>query len=76
MSFSDVDFVDVEIFAVFIHNSEEFSVDVKFQNSGDHEIGREVKEIGVNSGVDSKVFKVEFAGVNVINDNQDKIRQY
>lgn len=75
MSFSDVDFVDVEIFAVFINNSEEFSVDVEFQNSCDHEIGREVEEVRVNSRVDSKVVKVEFAGVNVINDNQDKIRQ-
>ena len=73
--FSDVDFVYVEIFAVFINNSEELSVYVKFQNSCNHEIGREVEEIGVNSGVNSEVFKVEFTGVNVINDNQDKIRQ-
>jgi hypothetical protein len=74
-SFSDVNFVDVEIFAVFIDDSKEFSVDVEFQDSCNGEIGRDVPEIGVNSWVDSEVFEVEIAGIDIINDNEDKIRE-
>ena len=72
-SFSEIDLVNVELFAVFIDDSKEFSVDVKFQNSGNHEISGNVEEVRVNSGVNSKVVKVEFACFNIVNDDQNKV---
>lgn len=74
-SFSDVDPVDVELFAVFIDDGKEFSVDIKFQNSGNHEISRNLPEVRINSGVNSEVVEVELACLNIINNNENKVRK-
>ncbi len=74
-SFSDVDPVDVELFAVFINNGKELSIDIKFQNSGNHEISGNGEEVRVNSGVNGEVVKVELACFNIVNDDEDKVRK-
>lgn len=74
-SFGDVNPVDVELFAVFIDNGKELSIDIKFQNSGNGEISRNLPEVRVNSGVHGKEIEIELACINIVNNDENKVRK-
>ncbi len=73
--FGDVDLVNVQLLAVLINNGEKFSVDIKFQNSGDGKISRNMPEVRVNSWVNGKEVKVKFARIDIINDDKNEVRK-